>query len=221
MMRRALKYTVAIAVGLIALGAPVSQASAAFTLNLSAPSPAVVGKPMVLQATGTIDLDELQFPYWFSLDAIPTSVTTTCPPDRWEGVQFAQATGGSVVVLSQSEAPDAAGNFSIPIAVTPSAPGSLLLCGYTDDGEASTLATASLILDIQSAPSTRPNSRRLTIPGEAFGAIKTCRALLSGSGLRSCVRRAIRHANARCRRLPSPRKRATCQRAVRRVGRMS
>ena len=111
------------AVGLIALAAPVSPASAAFTLNLSAPSTPVVGKPMVLRATGTIDLDELQSQYWFSLDAIPASVTTTCPPDRWEGVQFAQATGGSVVVLSQREVPDAAGNFSIPVAVTPSARG--------------------------------------------------------------------------------------------------
>ena len=217
---------VAVAVCLIALAAPVSSAFAAFSLNLSAPSTPVVGKPLILQATGTIDQDELEFPYWFSLDAIPTSVTRTCPPDRWQGVQFAQANGGSVVVWTQRESPDAAGNFSIPIAVTPSAPGSLLLCAYTDDGATNTLAGASLILDIQPAsssqpPSSQPPSRRLTIPGEALGAIRTCQALLSGSSSRGCVQRAIRRANARCRRLPSPRKRTTCLRGVRRVGRMS
>jgi hypothetical protein len=212
---------VVVAVGLIALAAPVSSAFAAFTLNVSAPSPPVVGKPLVLQATGTIDLEELAFPYWFSLDAIPTSVTTTCPPDRWEGVQFAQANGGSVVVWTQREVPDAAGNFSIPIAVTPSAPGSLLLCAYTDDGATNTLARASLTLDIQPASSARPGAGRPSAPAEALGGVRSCRALLSGSGLRSCVRRAIRHANARCRRLPSPRKRASCLRAVRRVGKLS
>lgn len=228
---RARIWIVAVAVGLIALAAPVSSAFAAFTLNVSAPSTPVVGKPLVLQATGTIDLDELVFPYWFSLDAIPTSVTTTCPAERWEGVQFAQANGGSVVVWTQREVPDAAGNFSIPIAVTPSAPGSLLLCAYTDDGAMNTLARASLTLDIQPASSAQPGSgrpsapaeppARPSAPAEALGAVRSCRALLSGSVLRSCVRRAIRHANARCRRLPSPRKRASCLRAVRRVGKLS
>ena len=39
----------------------------------------------------------------------------------------------------------------IPVAVTPSAPGSLLLCGYTDDGGAVTLARTSLLLHIKPA----------------------------------------------------------------------
>lgn len=211
--------TTAVAVGLIALAAPASPAFGAFTLNVSAPSTPVVGKPLVLQATGTIDLDELDFLYWFSLDAIPTSVTTTCPPDRWEGVQFAQMNGGSVVVLSQREVPDAAGNFSIPIAVTPSAPGSLLLCAYTDDGEATTLARASLILDIQPAQSTRSKPTPATIAAYARSGIRSCRALLSHPA--SCVRQITTRANARCRRLPSQRGRTSCLRAVRRVGRSS
>ena len=211
--------TAAVAAGLIALVAPTSPAFGAFSLNVSAPSTPVVGKPLILQATGTIDADELAFSYWFSLDAIPTSVTTTCPPDRWEGVQFAQVNGGSVVVLSQREVPDAAGNFSIPIAVTPSAPGSLLLCAYTDDGAASTLARASLTLNIQPAQSTPSRPSPATIAAYARSGVRSCRALLSDP--RVCVRRIVSRANARCRRLPSQRGRTTCLRAVSRVGRSS
>ena len=50
---------------------------------------------MILQATGTIDLDELAFSYWFSLDAIPTSVTSTCPADHFVAKQLALSTGGA------------------------------------------------------------------------------------------------------------------------------
>jgi len=92
---------------------------AGFTLNLSAPSTPVVGQPMILQATGTIPPEDLPFLYWFSLDAIPTSVTSTCPEDHFVAKQLALSTGGSIVVLSQREVPDAAGNFSIPVGVTP------------------------------------------------------------------------------------------------------
>ena len=202
--------TTAAVVGLIALAASTTPAFASgFTLDLSAPSTPVVGKPLVLQASGTIDPDELQFPYWFSLDAIPTSVTSTCPADRWVGAQLAESTGGSIVVLSQREVPDAAGNFSIPVGVTPTAPGSLLLCGYTDDGATTTLAAASLVLNI------RPASGPAAIAAYARSGIRSCRALLSRPG--DCVRRIVGTANARCRRLPSPRGRTTCLRAVRRV----
>jgi hypothetical protein len=202
--------TTAAAIGLIALAAPATPAFGAFSLDLSAPSTPVVGKPLILQATGTIDLDELAFPYWFSLDAIPTSVTSTCPADRWVGAQLAESTGGSIVVLSQREAPDAAGNFSIPVGVTPTAPGSLLLCAYTDDGATATLARASMVLNI------RPASGPAAIAAYARSGVRSCRALLSHPG--DCVRRVLRTANGRCRRLPSQRGRTTCLRAVRRVG---
>ena len=43
------------------------------------------------------------------------------------------------MVLTQRENPDAQGNFSIPVGVTPSAPGSLLICAYTDDGLTNTI----------------------------------------------------------------------------------
>jgi hypothetical protein len=220
----------AAAAAVIAVAAPSALAQATdFTLGLSTQSEAVVGRPLMIQATGTIPADQVWFPYFFSLDAIPTTVTTTCPPDRWEGVQFAQANGGSVVVLSQTERPDAAGNFSVPVAVTPSAPGQVLLCGYTDDGEALTLAAASMILDIKPPPSSggapppsgpgQPggSSRPPSPPAYTAQGIRMCRAVLAGKDARSCIRKIVRTANARCRRLHSHHARTRCLKAVRRA----
>jgi hypothetical protein len=206
----------------IALAAPAAPALAAgFTLNLAQQSEAVVGRPLIIQATGTIPPQDIGFPYWFSLDAIPTAVTTTCPGDSFEGAQFATVGGGSIVVLTQSERPDIAGNFTIPVVVTPTAPGSLLMCGYTNDG-ASTLANASLILDIKPAPSSPAagGSPRPSGPAAyAAQGVRSCRALLAGAQARSCIRKIVRKANARCRRLPSRSARTRCARAVRRAAR--
>jgi hypothetical protein len=199
------------AVGL-AVGAASAQASG-FTLGLSAP-PAVVGQPIVLSATGTIPVDQIQYPYWFSLDAIPTTLTTTCPADRWEATQFAN-TSGSVIVLSQRETPDSAGRFTVPVAIKPTAPGTVLLCGYTDDGLTTTLAQASLLLDIKPASA----ARRPSPPVELRGAIRSCHALLSGAGSRRCVRAAVKRARAGCRRYPSHRREARCLRKVRNIER--
>jgi hypothetical protein len=201
----------------LAFSIPVGIASASgLTLNLTASSTPVVGRPLILQATGTIPLQDLAFPYWFSLDAIPTAVTTTCPPDRWEGAQFAQS-NGSILVLSQHETPDPTGHFAIPVAVTPSAPGSLLLCAYTDDGAASTLAAASLTLHIQPKQSTGPSSTAAGIPTQARRGIRSCLALLGAKDGQGCIRSVIRRANRACRRLHSPKGRAACLRAVRKV----
>jgi hypothetical protein len=165
----------------IALGAQAAPALAGtFTLNLEPQSDAVVGRPLVIKATGSVPPEDVGFPYWFSLDAIPTAVTTTCPADQGEGAQFALGSGGSIVVLSQSQHPDIAGNFTIPVAVTPSAPGSLLLCGYTDDGGAVTLATTSLILNIKPAPAHRRSLRK---------AKARCRRLHSPRARARCLRR--------------------------------
>jgi hypothetical protein len=215
----------AAAAAVIAVAAPSAPAQAqGFTLGLSTQSEAVVGHPLMIQATGTIPPDQVSFPYFFSLDAIPTTVTTTCPPDRWEGVQFALANGGSVVVLTQSERPDAAGNFTVPVAVTPSAPGQVLLCGYTDDGEALTLAAGSMLLDIKAAPSQPadpahpPGSSRPPSPASYTAqGIRSCRALLAGREAKSCIREIVRKANHRCKRLHSRHARTRCLQSVRRA----
>jgi hypothetical protein len=242
MNRSLMRLAAATAVaGALAAGVPAAPALAAgFTLNLSQLSDPVVGQSFMLKATGTTTPPgDIDIPYWFSLDAIPSSVTSTCPPDAWEGVQFALDNFGALVVRRQREVTDAAGNFTIPVAVTPTAPGSWLLCGYTDDGAATTVAAASMLLDIKPAPAAPPTAAppAATAPAaappaakpkqsgsgqvspalEAKRTIRGCRALLDGSGLRTCVRRAIRHANARCRHLRSRRSRSACLRAVRRV----
>jgi hypothetical protein len=213
----------------LALSAPATPAVAheghtdgGYTLHLTAESQAVVGKPMIIRATGTIPPPgDIPIPYWFSLDAIPTTVTSTCPQDRWQGVQFAEASGGTVVVLTQREVPDAAGNFTIPVAVTPRGAGSVLLCGYTDDGLTNTLASASLVLDIAAASPTGgdPRSNR-PIPVEVARGIRMCRALLAPAKFKGCVRDLVKDARAACRKeLRSRRGRARCLRQVRRVSR--
>lgn len=202
----------------LALGATATPALAnGFGLHLQPQSAAVVGKPMVIQATGTIPPQDTWAPYWFSLDAISTSVTTTCPADRWEGAQFATA-NGSIVVLSQSEKPDSAGNFTIPVAVTPSSPGSVLLCGYTDDGMATTLAAAGMILNIKPAGS-GAGSGAPSPPEYTRQGVKSCYALMSGADAKSCARDIVRNANARCRKLHTKRGRTSCLKAVRRAAR--
>jgi hypothetical protein len=137
----------------IALGVPAAPALATgFGLELVAQSEAVVGKPMTVQAIGTIPPQDLVYPYFFTMHAIPATSVDTCPFDEFQGALFAISSGGGTLVLRAGEHPDMAGNFSIPITVTPTAPGSTLLCGYTDDGGAVTEAAASLILDINPAP---------------------------------------------------------------------
>jgi hypothetical protein len=191
---------IAASLALTALAVTATPALASgFTLELTAP-PAVVGKPIVMRATGTIPVEDFAYSYWFNLDAIPTSVTTTCPQDRWEGVQFALATGGAVIVLSERESVDAAGHFTIPVAITPTAAGKVLLCGYTDDGLTNTLARASLMLNIA--------------PASLAQELRDCRT-------KRCARAAIRRAKRGCRQYASHRRQARCLRRVRRIVRQS
>jgi hypothetical protein len=239
---KTLARLIAVAAGLIALAVPVSAASAAgFTLSLSAPSTPVVGTPMILQATGTMPPSDIPFPYWFSLDAIPTTLTSTCPSDSSEGFQFAN-TYGTVVVLRQIEVPDPAGNFSIPVAIVPSAPGSLLLCGYTDDGADTTLDAATLTLNIQPKPPTTTTTtgspqpqpptttgspqpqppattgtRATSVPTQVSSGIRGCLARLALNDARGCIQGAVNRANHACRKLQSQSRRSVCLRAVRKI----
>jgi hypothetical protein len=170
----------------IALGATAAPALAGtFTLGLEPQSGAVVGRPLVIKATGSVPPEDVGFPYWFSLDAIPAAVTTTCPADQGEGAQFALGSGGSIVVLSQTQHPNLAGDFTIPVAVTPSSPGALLLCGYTDDGGAVTLARTSLLLHIR--PASRASLRK---------AKQRCRRIHKRRARARCLRRVRLRVNA-------------------------
>lgn len=210
-MNRRTRALIGVAAAILALAVTAGPALASgFTLKLSAPR-AIVGKPFILTATGTIPVDQIQYPYWFSLDAIPTSLTTTCPPDRWQAGQIANSAGGAIIVLSTPEAPDASGRFTIPVGIRPTAPGTVLLCGYTDDGATGTMTGASLLLHIDASTS-RPSP-----PVQLAQGIRSCHALLGGAGERRCVRQAVRRAKAGCRHYRSHRKSARCLRNVRRV----
>jgi hypothetical protein len=213
------RLTHIMAMAAIALCASAAPALAAgFSLDLVPQSDAVVGKPMMVQAIGTIPPQDVKYPYWFSLVWIPTTFTTTCPTDHFEGAQIATASGGGIIVLRQGERPDLAGNFTVPVALKPNAPGSVLLCGYTDDGEALALANTGLILDIKPAPSSQSRGSTSSNPAATVRpGIRSCRALLAGAGLRGCIRDVVRHANAGCRRLHSPAAKTRCLRAVRRA----
>jgi hypothetical protein len=152
-MKRSARTCICTAVavaGVIVLGAPASSAlGEGFTLDLSVPSTVFIGRPVIAHGTGTVPPRDAEFSYWFSLDAIPAAVLSTCPADRWEAAQIAQSTGGGILILSQREVRDPAGNFSIPFGFTPLRPGSVLLCAYTDDGAATTLARASQTITVQ------------------------------------------------------------------------
>src|SRR3954453_24170095 len=180
------KFALAAAVGLLALAPSSASAQAdTFTLNLSAP-PVVAGKSAVLRADGTIPVRDIFYPYWFSLSAIRPTVMSTCPEDMWEADQIARSTGGAVLMHDQREIANAAtGAFSIPIGITATRPGRLLLCAYTDDGETQTLTTTSMTLVIE------PASHRAMSRARA-----RCRRLHSRPRRTACLRAVRRMAVA-------------------------
>ncbi len=136
---------------LFALGVAASPALAqTYTLNLSGPTTATVGKSTIMQASGSNPPDDF-FSSWLDVSAIPTSVLATCPADYLNAAQVARsayADGGDVVVTAQRENVDAAGNFSLPFGYTPTKAGRFLLCGYTNDGATYTHTTASMTVDV-------------------------------------------------------------------------
>ena len=148
---------------LAALGVAATPAlGATHTLNLSAPSStAVVGKTMIITASGHNEQEPIvDFSSYLTVVAIPTSAVSACPADYSSGKQLARSTGaegGEVLDEYHREDEDAAGNFSMPVAHTPSKPGRFLLCGYTDDAATTTLATASLALNVEDASGAGPN----------------------------------------------------------------
>jgi hypothetical protein len=163
---------------------------------------------------------DIEYPYWFSLIALPPSVISTCPQDMWESVQIADDAGGAIVTLQQRERPDGAGRFSIPVSVTPKSPGSVLLCGYTDDGMTTTLAMTQMTLVIQAGGASGGAERPVSPPVQVRRDIRVCQALLGRHGARSCIRSAVKRANSSCRhRYRSHRRKAKCVRSVRRVAR--
>src|SRR5689334_20544672 len=86
-----------------------------FTLGLSAPPGPSVGRPMLLQAAGTLPAEDVTFPYFLIAVALPASITPACPAGSWDAVQIANATGGGILDLSAPISPSSAGAWAIPI----------------------------------------------------------------------------------------------------------
>ncbi len=140
-------------VGAIALAvAAPAGAQGCCTLSLSGASSGTVGTPYAITGIGT-DVPADEGPYYLEIDAIPASFTTTCPTGYLDGGQVTGSSGGTDVAFDEPENVDSSGNFSNLNAYTAKTAGSVLFCGYTDDGATDTLAVASQIVDFQS-PST-------------------------------------------------------------------
>jgi hypothetical protein len=146
-----------------ASAATPAWAADGFALRLSAPTPAVVGQPLAVTADGkNPDAADYPYPTYLDVDLFRTGVVTTCPSTVSAAGQLAEATEGALLAFDVQIATDQSGNFSIPVGLTPPAPGAVLLCGYTAGLAGETLASASLTLPVRAAATGRPRS--LTAP---------------------------------------------------------
>jgi hypothetical protein len=137
----------------VALGVASSAALGAnFTLNLSVASSGTVGKAMAVTASGVDPTDGGAL--YLEIDAIPTTLSPTCPTGYLNGSQLAASTpDGALVAFDQSETFDASGNFSNINGYTPASAGTFVFCAYTDDGAGDTLAATSASTTITAATS--------------------------------------------------------------------
>jgi hypothetical protein len=123
-----------------------------YTMNLTPTASPVIGTPMILEVTGIQPPPDQYWALgWLSVVAIPAKVVSTCPVSAGDGSQVAASTGGAILAIATRPNLDPAGNYVNQVGLTPTAPGTVLLCGYIDDGEGLTLATASLSLSIPAA----------------------------------------------------------------------
>ena len=139
-----------VGLGTVALGlAAPAVAQGSFTLSLSSAPSGTVGTPFAITGSGTDPTDEGAL--YLEIDAIPASFTTTCPSGYLNGGQIAASSGGSFVAFDEPEDFNSSGQFSNPNAYTAKTAGSVLFCGYTDDGAGDTLASASEIVNFQNS----------------------------------------------------------------------
>jgi hypothetical protein len=126
-----------------------------FTLSMSLASAGTVGNAVVITSTGNDPTDGGAL--YLEIDAIPSTLTTTCPAGYNNAGQLAASTpAGALVAFDEREDFDASGNFSNVNAWVPNSAGQYLVCGYTDDGALDTLATASMVANITVASSPVP-----------------------------------------------------------------
>jgi hypothetical protein len=156
------------ALALLALAAPSASATRGFSLQLSGPSsPAVVGKPVIVQAT--IDNPppaEYWYGTWLDVALLRPEAVTECPFDSGNANQIAVSTGGSILSIAQRENVDVNGHSSLPVGFTPIVTGPLLVCAYTYNEVGFTLAQASLTVNVQRAGAATAKAPRLKRAGK-------------------------------------------------------
>jgi len=155
----------------LAMGASASQASAAngFSIGVAGPSTASVGQSVILKVSGKNPTpgypDYYWFGTWLSVNVIPTSIASSCPPTADEGYQLGSAgyaQGGGYLVFTQREPVDSNGNWSVTVGYTPQVASRVLICAYSDDGYTNTLAVGQHAMEI-------------TGPGSTTTAKKSCK----------------------------------------------
>jgi hypothetical protein len=167
----------ALAAAALAAGATPAFAAPGYSLDISGPGAGAVGKPSLFKVSGTNPTPaESWFSTYMQVEAIPASVMPACPPAYLEGIQIAEhswASGGDHIAGPQTELRDDAGNWTASVAYTPSVPGRMLLCGYSQN------VTNTLAMDqhvIQVAATARA-SRKCKKPkrGSASVAKRRCK----------------------------------------------
>jgi hypothetical protein len=140
--------------GALGLGATAAPALAeSYSIDLSGPATAVVGQPVVVQASGqNPPPSDWWATSWIKAGAIPASVMPSCPADQSSGIGVAVGAGGDLLEIAMPPNLDPTGAFNNAIGWTPRYAGDWLICGYQDDGTGYTLARDQLNIHV-SAPS--------------------------------------------------------------------
>ena len=167
------KHALALAavLGVLGLGAGASPALGAngFSIGITGPASATAGQSQILKVSGKNPTpgypDNYWYGTWLSVDVIPTSIASSCPPTHDEGYQLGQAgygQGGGYLVFTQREPVNSNGDWSVTVGYTPAVAGKVLICAYSDDGYTNTLAVGQLAIEV-------------TAPGMVTTAKKACK----------------------------------------------
>jgi hypothetical protein len=178
-LRRLRRTAVATALAAAGLAAAASPALAApgFSITVTGPESATVGKTILLTASGQNPTPaESWFNSYLEVNAIPTSVIASCPSEYLQGTQIAQASasaGGKHLAGPQVEVRDTDGTWSAPVAFTPSAAGKMLICAYSEN-LTNTLAVDQHVINVQGGKGKAAKKCRKGRRGGASAA-KRCR----------------------------------------------
>lgn len=138
---------VAAALTLLALGA-APAAAANHYIHMSAPNPLTVGQPTVIQIDGVVAPPaEFWDASWIEVVALPGNLMPECPGDADSAGLIAEE-AGNILAIAMRPNSDEAGNFANAVAVTPSAAGSVMICGYLYNEVGYTWAAAIMRLDV-------------------------------------------------------------------------